>query len=255
MDQNLMSQYLYAIASEGALASLNGMGLDQSPLYPVSQNGLVAIVSDISDRRLRPERKHLNAHQKVLSQLLESSTPLPMGFGMVSDGEAATRKLLETYREDFQEQLERVEGCVEMGLRIRWDVPNIFDFLLSRNSDLTEMRDQIRSLEEQHGPQHQSRIELGRRFEGLLEGEREQVDEQVCSILERVVKEFHRGKTRAENDILNLACLVDRRRQDEFVARVIEAASAFDANYAFDYNGPWAPHNFVSLNLSFEETA
>ncbi len=250
-----MGQYLYAVASEGALASLNGIGLDQSPLYPVRQNGLVAIVSDIADRRLRPERKHLNAHQNVLMQLLESGTPLPMGFGMVSEGEAATRKLLDSYSEDFREQLERVEGCVEMGLRIRWDVPNIFDFLLSRNTELTEMRDVIRAVEEKQGPQHHSRIELGRRFEGLLEDEREQVDEQVCGVLERVVKEFHRGKTRAENDILNLACLVDRRRQDEFVARVIEAATAFDANYAFDYNGPWAPHNFVSLDLSFEESA
>ena len=250
-----MGQYLYAIASEGALASLSGMGLDQSPLYPVSQNGLVAIVSDIADRKLRPERKHLNAHQKVLSQLLVSGTPLPMGFGIVAEGEAATRKLLESYGEDFREQLERVEGCVEMGLRIRWDVPNIFDFLLSRNMELTEMRDEIRSVEELQGPQHQSRIELGRRFERLLEDEREQVDEQVSGVLERVVKEFHRGKTRAENDILNLACLLDRRRQDEFVARVIEAATAFDANYAFDYNGPWAPHNFVSLDLSLEESA
>ena len=159
-----MGQYLYAIASEGALASLSGMGLDQSPLYPVSQNGLVAIVSDIADRKLRPERKHLNAHQKVLSQLLVSGTPLPMGFGIVAEGEAATRKLLESYGEDFREQLERVEGCVEMGLRIRWDVPNIFDFLLSRNMELTEMRDEIRSVEELQGPQHQSRIELGRRF-------------------------------------------------------------------------------------------
>lgn len=250
-----MGQYLYAVASQAALPSIDTTGLEQARVYPVSHNGLVAIVSDISDRKIRPERKHLNAHQQVLRQLLEAATPLPMGFGMVADDESSTRRLLETYRDDFEEQLERVEGCVEMGLRVRWDVPNIFEFLLTRHPDLLALRDELRDLEATEGPQHHQRIELGRRFEGLLEQEREQVDEQVTGVLDRVVKEFHRGKTRAENDILNLACLVDRRRQDEFVARVIEAASAFDANFAFDYNGPWAPHNFVSLDLSFDHSA
>jgi len=255
MEQHSMGQYLYAITAESALSALSITGLDQASVYPISQNGLVAVVSNIELRKLRPERKHLNAHQQVLRQLLESVTPLPMGFGMVAADEAATRRLLETYRDELQEQLDRVDGCVEMGLRIRWDVPNIFEFLLTQHSELAEIRDEIRDLEVENGPQHQSRIELGRRFESLLEQEREQVDEQVSAVLERVVKEFHHGKTRAENDILNLACLVDRRRQDEFVARVIEAASAFDANYAFDYNGPWAPHNFVSLDLSFDQAA
>lgn len=255
MGQKVMGQYLYAVAGPGALSSVSTTGLDQASVYSVEHLGLVAVVSDIADRRIRPERKHLTAHQQVLKQLLDVSTPLPMGFGMVADNEAATRRLLETYRDDFEEQLERVEGSIEMGLRVRWDVPNIFEFLLSRHTELSELRDEILAVEAGHGPQHQSRIELGRRFERLLEQERDQVDEQVCGVLERVVKEFHRGKTRAENDILNLACLVDRRRQDEFVARVIEAASGFDANFAFDYNGPWAPHNFVSLDLSFDQAA
>lgn len=250
-----MGQYLYAVAHASALPSIDGAGLEQAPLYAIEYQGLVAVVSDIADKRLRPERKHLNAHQQVLRQILDRATPLPMGFGMVAESEEATRRLLESYREDLEQQLERVEGCVEMGLRVRWEVPNIFEFLLGRHSELAELRDEIRAVEAERGPQHQSRIELGRRFEHLLEQEREQTDEQICGILERVTREIHRGKTRAENDILNLACLIDRRRQDEFVARVIEAASGFDANYAFDYNGPWAPHNFVSLDLSFDQAA
>jgi len=30
---------------------------------------------------------------------------------------------------------------------------------------------------------------------------------------------------------------------------VFQAARLFDNNYAFDLNGPWAPHNFVEMDL------
>lgn len=248
-----MGQYLYAVIAASDAMTEGLTGLSNAPVYGVQEGELCAVVSEMSERRLRPERRHLTSHQGILRQLLDRTTPLPMSFGMVSESESATRQLLRHYRQDFSEQLERVGGAVEMGLRVRWDVENIFEFLLTRHPDLAELRDQIRAEEAETGPQHQSRIELGRRFEQTLEQEREQVEEQVVEILERACREIHRSKPRAENDILNLACLVDRTRQEEFVSRVVEAASGFDGNYAFDYNGPWAPHNFVSLDLSLEE--
>jgi hypothetical protein len=48
---------------------------------------------------------------------------------------------------------------------------------------------------------------------------------------------------------MNLACLVERAAMPQFESRVFEAARQFDNNFAFDYNGPWAPHNFVEINL------
>ena len=52
---------------------------------------------------------------------------------------------------------------------------------------------------------------------------------------------------------MNLACLVRRDAQEEFSAGVFEAAKLFDNNFTFDYSGPWAPHNFVELDLNLEE--
>lgn len=248
-----MGQYLYAVIANDAVIPADLAGLNSAPVTRLVEGDLCALVSEMAERRLRPERRHLTAHQSILRQLLEVTTPLPISFGMVSASETATRQLLRHYRTEFTEQLERVGGGVEMGLRVRWDVENIFEFLLSRHADLAAMRDQIREQEATSGPLHQSRIELGRTFERILEQEREQVEDQVTGILERACREIHRSKPRAENEILNLACLVDRQRQEEFVSRVVEAASGFDGNYAFDYNGPWAPHNFVSLDLSLEE--
>jgi hypothetical protein len=49
---------------------------------------------------------------------------------------------------------------------------------------------------------------------------------------------------------MSLACLVGRNSQGDFEARILEAARLFDNNFAFDYNGPWAPHNFVEVDLN-----
>jgi hypothetical protein len=248
-----MPQYLYAITSAAnPLHSLVG-GLKQAPVYQVTHEGLTAVVSDWSESRLRPERRHLGAHQDVLRALLEQTTPLPIRFGVISAGEKSTRRMLRSFADELSGQLEKVQGCVEMGLRVQWSVPNIFDYFIAEHPELGELRDEIRAMEAAGHVQHQSRIELGRTFERILEQERERIDRQVCSVLDRAAKEIHRGNARAENDILNLACLVERGQEQDFVTRVIEAASGFDANVSFDYNGPWAPHNFVSLDLNFEE--
>ena len=49
---------------------------------------------------------------------------------------------------------------------------------------------------------------------------------------------------------MNLACLVGRQERTRFEAGVFETARMFDNNFTFDYNGPWAPHNFVDIDLN-----
>ena len=48
---------------------------------------------------------------------------------------------------------------------------------------------------------------------------------------------------------MNLSCLVGRDDEARFEEGILKAASRFDNNFMFDYNGPWAPHNFVDVDL------
>ena len=67
-------------------------------------------------------------------------------------------------------------------------------------------------------------------------------------MLAPVCVEFKANPCRNEHEVMNLACLVRRDAQEEFSAGVFAAAKRFDNNFAFDYSGPWAPHNFVELD-------
>jgi hypothetical protein len=239
--------YIYAIVPDLGACGLGPVGLDEAQVYTVGDGKVAAVVSDLSQPKVRPQRRNMAAHQGVLKRLLQDVTPLPAAFGMVADDDAAIARILKDNRAAFLDQLHRVKNRVEMGLRMTWDVPNIFEYLVGAHVELQELRDDFFH----DGPNltQDQMITLGRSFERLLEQDREEYTEQAESVLKSCCREIKRNKVRTEKEIMNLACLVDRKDIEAFEQAVLQAARPFDNNYAFDFNGPWAPHNFVDLDI------
>jgi len=239
--------YLYAVAAESGDPPGGFPGIDGKSVYSVSSGRVAAVVSDLSNGKLRPERRHLAAHQVVLKRLMEKGTVLPMAFGFIADGATTVERILSRNQQALLAQLNRVAEKVEMGLRVTWDVPNIFEYFVNTHPELRMARDRL--LGNHREPSEENKIELGRLFDDVLNEDRQSHSEKVKRILARCCEEVKQNKCRNEREVMNLACLVGRQRQQEFEAAVFEAAALFDNNFAFDYNGPWAPHNFVELNL------
>ncbi len=241
-------RYLYAIVPATGEQNFGFTGIDGAPVYTISNGRVAAVVSDVPDAKIRPERRHLAAQQAVLRGLLATADAmLPMAFGIIADGPKAIQKILSRNHEAFLKQLQVVAGMVEMGLRVSWDVPNIFEYFVNTHPDLHAARD--RFLGPYRNPSQEDKIELGRLFDRLLNEDREAYTEKVEEILAHYCKILKRNKCRHEGEVMSLACLVPRRTQDRFEAGVFDAAKLFDNNFTFDYNGPWAPHNFVELDL------
>ena len=241
--------YLYAITPEQDGRGLGPIGLDDGAVYCITTRRLSAVVSEVAEK-LRPERRQLAAHQGVLKRLmLETAAVLPVSFGVVADGPAAIRGILSRHQKALLEQMRRVGGRVEMGLRVTWDVPNIFEYFIQTHPELRAVRD--RFFGGHHELTQDDKIEVGRVFNRMLMEDREAHAQRVEEILGPHCAEIRRSKPRNEREAVTLACLVSREGQERFEAAVFEAAKLFDNNYAFDYNGPWAPHNFVDLALDF----
>jgi Gas vesicle synthesis protein GvpL/GvpF len=241
-------KYLFAIVHLADARPCTCPGMDDGEISTITEGRLAAVVSGVSGPKIRPERRHLARHQEVLKQLLAHTTPLPMAFGILADDTEAIHKILRRNQRMFLEQLQHVAGKVEMGLRVNWDVPNIFEYFVNTNSELRSARDRLLGGNRQ--PTQEDKIELGRLFERLLGETRESSTERVQSILARASFEVKTNKCRSEHEVMNLACLVAREAQESFGNAVFQAAQMFDNNFAFDYNGPWAPHNFVEVTLS-----
>ena len=237
--------YMYAVAAGPQAVPRGFPGIDGKPVCAISSGRLAAIVSDAPNGKIRPERRNLAAHQDVLKRLMQTGTILPAAFGIIADGPGAIESILARNREGFLEQLNRVMDKVEMGLRVTWDVPNIFEYFVNTHPDLRLARDRLL-----HNDRRPSQIELGRMFERMLNEDREACTEKVTSILARCCFEIQPNPCRSEREVMNLACLVGRDTVDRFEAALVEAAKQFGDKFLFDYNGPWAPHNFVEMNLS-----
>lgn len=110
--------YLYAIVADAQAQTYGDFGIDGKSVYSIAAGRIAAVVSNVRIERVRPERARLAAHQEVLKRLLTTSTPLPMSFGILADSPEAVRKMLSRNQQAFLEQLRRVAGKVEMGLRI-----------------------------------------------------------------------------------------------------------------------------------------
>jgi hypothetical protein len=239
--------YLYAVIADTRSHTYGDFGIDGSEVYTIPAGRVAAVVSNIRVERVRPERSHLAAHQEVLKKLMAETTPLPMSFGILADSSQAVRNLLTRNQQALFEQLRRVAGKVEMGVRVTWDVPNIFEYFVNTHPELRRARDQF--LGGPREPTQEDKIEVGRMFDRLLKEDRENYADNVETILRPHCAEIAQRKCRTEREVMNLACLVERAAMPQFESCVFEAAQQFDNNFAFDYNGPWAPHNFVEIDL------
>ena len=239
------ARYVYAITDGVEHPVYRDIGIDGAAVYTIPEGPVAAVVSDMTEKRIRPERKNLAAHHAVVKRLMEDTTVLPVAFGTIADSPQAVRKILKENSDEFVEQLERVRGKVEMGLRVAFDVPNIFEYMVNHHPELAALRDSV--LGKQHGPSQLDKIELGRLFDRLLAEDRERRTEAVVEVLAPHCVDITQNQPREEREVMHLACLVDRDAQKGFEEGVFEAAKLFDNNFAFDFNGPWAPHHFVHV--------
>ena len=243
--------YLYAVVQATEDHEYGEIGIDEKRVHLVTDTHLGAVVSDFGGGKIRPERRHIAAHQAVLKRIMAEDTPLPIAFGMVADSAKGIRRILARNRVAFTDHLQHVHGRVEMGLRVAWDVPNIFEYFVSVHEDLRTARDQIVGVQERHVPSQEDKIEVGRLFEQCVQEDREKQTARVEARLASCCVEIKRNPPRNEMEVMNLACLVERQAvEKEFEAAIYAAAQSFDSNFSFDFNGPWAPHSFVNIELA-----
>lgn len=242
-----MKYYIYAFR-EGNSDSYPVEGIEGAKVSSITSGELSAVVSPVSIKKLRPQRKNLVAHQQVLRTVMAETTPLPVAFGMVADSEKEVRKVLDDNEELLANAAARVRGRMEMTLRVSLNVPDIFSFFVENYSVLRKARD--RCYRKKYGPSHEDKIELGRLFDRLLSAAREKHTAFVREYLQPYSDEIRENACRDERLIMDLACLVDRAGEKPFEDAIFEAATHFDNNYSFDYNGPLVPHNFVELALT-----
>ncbi len=239
--------YLYGITEAQDGLPLELPGIDGGRIETIVEDRLAAIVTRVERRRIRAQRSNLAAHHKLLHELTRRQTVLPCAFGTVAAGEDELRELLRSNYDALTGQLAVLRGKMEMGLSVYWNTSNVFEFFVTANDGLRQMRDRV--FRPGRGPSLEERLELGRLFESLLRQCRQQHTQQVIDALRPCCTEVRAVDVGQEQMIMKLVCLVPKEGQSRFEQGIQEAARKFDDRYCFKYSGPWAPFNFVDVAL------
>jgi hypothetical protein len=256
-------RYLYGLlrATEPRDFGCIGLPHEGTPgrVYTVCVDSIAAVVSDyafaLSPRaaklagrdKVLPLRRNLEPHHRVIREVMKTQTIVPMTFGHVARSEQEVQRTLHRSRDSIRGELDRVDGKVEMTLRVKWDVDSIFEYLVGVDPELAAFRDEV--FGRSSAPAHADKIELGRMFEERLTREREQDTERILHAFRSHEGEVKVNPPKHETTVMDLAFLVERDALQGFEERVLEVARTFPAQYVFDFSGPWAPFNFVELDL------
>jgi hypothetical protein len=249
----ILGYYIYGLIRGEEERDFGRIGLEcqgrPGLVRTLSAGSVSAVVSEYpASQKILPLRRNLDPHNKVIREVMSSTTIIPMAFGHVARSEDKVIRMLRRNRDDILAELDRVDGKVEMSLKVKWDVDNIFEYFVADDQELAEYRDQI--FGRSHAPSQSEMIELGRMFEQRLEKQREEQTERVVEAFRSCCSEFSVAPPKDEKSVMDIAFLVERERLKDFEERVNQVAGVFPAQYLFDYGGPWAPFNFTDLDLS-----
>lgn len=241
--------YLYGITLAEWEAPEFAVGVAGTEVEQIVDGPLAAVVGRLSvgTGRIRPQRANLAAHHQVIRRLAERQPVLPVAFGTLAESEERLRDILRRNRVVLEGRLRRLEGTVEMTLKVFWETANIFELFVATHQELEQMRNRL--FRPGRVPTVDEKLQVGRLFESLVQESRQRHTERVTEAMTPYCLEVRALDCREERLIMKLACLIRKDRQRAWEESVERAAQGFDNHYCFEYSGPWAPYNFAEIDL------
>ncbi len=223
-----------------------GIGVPPARVSTVCHRELAAVVSDGPLGVPDPTRDNVLAHQRVQEAVMREHTLLPMAFGITLRTRDDVAELLVSAYEAFDGVLTRLEGHVELGLKVLWDRDRVARDLESRDPELGRFKEEP--------PGSPNRLEYERRLEVALRERADHDSHALVEALRQMAVAVRVVTPLGERMILNAAFLVAREREPAFDAKLRALAARFEL-LTFQYTGPWAPYHFVDIRLRLEHEA
>ncbi len=242
--------YLYALTDAAVTVPDAIVGVGGHPVGTIRVGGLQVIASTTTARRIRPRRRELKSHQQTLATVFDLAGDagcLPFAFGTIVSDLAELEALLSESATSIRAQLDRVAGCVELGLRLRWDVEDVARYFVATRPALAARADA--AFAGGRSPSQEEGIALGQLFDQLRTQARDDAFAVLEGGLRGVLRDLRRNPARTEDEVCSLSLLVPRTALASWDGVLAHVAAAFDDDHIVDVSGPFPPFSFVDLDL------
>ncbi|HEX5569004.1 MAG TPA: GvpL/GvpF family gas vesicle protein, partial [Streptomyces sp.] len=202
------------------------------------------IVSDAPEQ-LRPKRRDLLAHQRVLDEAGAGGVVLPMRFGSASPDDETVNTVLAERAGDFLERLRTLDGAAEYNIKAHHDEEAVLPLIMADHDDIRSLAEANR---EAGGGTQEQKIQLGEMIAAAVQA-REATDAGLLQQALEPMAEAVSAGPQSTGWLANLSFLVDRGAAEQFLA----AADEFRQEHPhleLRVNGPLPPYSFVDTASS-----
>ncbi len=253
--------YIYCLigSSEDRKFAYPAIGGRGDEVYSISYQDIAAVVSASPVKKYLISRENTLAHQKILEELMNDFTVLPVKFSTVAsskNGSCAAERIREEVLniryEELKNLLLKMDGKIELGLKAFWvDMKTIFQEIVDENDEIKKMRRKLISK-----PTTQpfgEKATLGEMVKDALERKKAKEEKDILNVLKKACVDWRSNKVFGDEMITNSSFLVEKSEVGQFDGLVDKLGTTYDGRLKFKYVGLMPPINFVELVISLED--
>lgn len=269
-----VAYYTYAIArpKPGARPQEHVIaGVDpRHNVRAIGQGDLLALVSAVSlaEYDLTALEAHLQnhswleflatAHQRVMTELLEDYTLLPLKLCTLYTSEERTQAALAEGAAQFRAALDQIAGAVEWGVKVYCDPTALAEWATHAIPQLSQLAQTVATTSPG------ARYMLQKRLQRVAEQTSAELRHSYAQASHRLLAEQARAAEqapaqpqqihgRSDEMVLNGSYLVDEGAADTFAAAIEELRGQYGpCGFSFVQTGPWPAYSFSRIGSAEE---
>ena len=240
----------YAVFLAERECNFGPVGLDNETVHSIHYKDIGALVSNYPRvDSIKLLRKNLAPYHQVVRKVSEHFTTIPARFGQIGRDAGEVGIALRKNYQMIRAGLARLDKKVEMGLKVNWDVEDVFQYFIGKDERLRGLRNRL--MNEGKLPDQKALIDFGSYFHKRMDQVREQITEKVLAALpsgEARVEEIH-----DDSMVTNAVLLIEKSLRKQLEDTIDELGKSMGDEYSLKLDGPWPPFSFVDrLELHLE---
>lgn len=247
-------QYLYCIIHEPKTdIEWDLKGMNALTVTSIHFRDLAVITSVSPMVRYRLSRENVITHEVVIEKVMSKGyTVLPIRFGTIAKNlEIVKKKLLEGRYWEFEGLIRKLEGKLEVGVRIFCDEKHLFDEVLKNNSQIVKLKDEI--AKRPPNEMHSERVKIGQMVQEALKVQKNNYQDTFLKTFVDLAVEHRLNQALGDKMLFNGAFLIDSSQESNFTKRVEELEQKLGKDFQVKYIGVTPPFNFVNIVVQLED--
>lgn len=196
---------------------------------------------------------HAREHMRIIGEVMKDSTVIPFKFGSIFNTAESLGLFINDYSESLKENFKNLKGKEEWSVKIYCDRSVL-------NRQIDQISDEVRNLEEEIQKSmpgkafilKRKKVELvGKEVEKVMRACGQSCFDGLASIagltkINNILPKELTGRT--DDMILNVSCLIDAGKVDDFLEAVKKSAEKYNnTGLQVEATGPWPSFSFVKI--------